>query len=342
MLPSGSVHMAVELAPSSGMGNAANADGFLSGRSTKSEMTIPLTSVNLFQELRDNRILPPGLYPATVNPHEEAEIKVPDNFSSVRGVARAVSGIVLPGGIRPTCGKIRESIDYYAKFDGFSSALDHSSRLRMGFVDGKLDSLRYLFAIDSGAEGVVSWSDIVSARVENVLIVMRNFKDADNIRKDRLDKATIGQFFAEHCAITHIVYKESSDISFGPQFEREYMDARIINEVGDSVNVTLQNGINSVDYFLKGVISNTTRMAFVQPRPFVEGLSTSLSLKKGIMTPRKLLGGYYYATLPDELGVEIEVKGDDSYRSLAADAVLQIAGALCSDTFGAMPHKASL
>ncbi len=334
--------MAVELARSSGMAEDANPDGLLLRKPNKQEMTIPLTSVNLFHELRDNRILPPGIYPATVNPHEEAEIKVPDGFRSVQSVARAVSRVRLPGNIRPVCGKLRESIDYYAQFEGFSSDLEHTSRLRLGFIDGKLESLRYLFAIDAGPEGVVSWNEFVTARVENVLIVMRNFKGIDRLRKDRLDKATIGQFFSEGCAVTHIVHKESSEISFGPQFEREYRDARIINERGDSVNVTQKNGINSVDFFCKGVISNTTRIAFVEPRSRLEGLATSLSLKKGIMQPSKLLGGYYYATVPSELGVEIEVKGDEAYRNIAGEAVLQIAHVLGSDTYGAMPHKASL
>lgn len=334
--------MAVELARSTGMADDAKSDGHLLGKPDKPEMTIPLTSVNLFHELRDNRILPPGIYPATVNPHEEAEIKVPDGYRSVQSVARAISRIRLPGDIRPVCGKIRESIDYYAKFDGFTSELDHSSRLRLGFIDGRLESLRYLFALDAGPEGVVSWNEFVTARVENVLIVMRNFKGVDKLRRDQLDKTTIGQFFAEGCSVTHIVYKESSEISFGPQFEREYKDARVINERGDSVNVTQQSGINSVNYFFKGIISRTTRMAFNEPRSNLEGLTTSLSLKKGIMEPSNLLGGYYYATVPPEIGVEIEVKGDDAYRTLAGDAVLQIAHALGSETYGAMPHKASL
>ncbi len=307
-------------------------------RADQAVMTIPRDSFNFHKELVEAKILALGKHPATVNPHEELVIKIPNTIHTFEDVQSRILSIHAPEGMHLQLGKLYETVDFNVVLDTVTD--DFIPRLRMAFQDGMLRDMRYLFAKNSA--NTIPWAPNLDARVENVIAVMRKYDPGLAMDQKSFDYMTILRFFTDNCQIFQIVHKQNQDISFSPDLDRVYKEAGLINDMGEKVSVTHSHGINSVDYFMKGVISQTTRRLFSPHLTHEYGLGISLSLRNGHMSPRQVFEEVFDASEDPSLGVDIELRGDDAYRSLAAEIGKQIITATGSTEYGALARKGNL
>lgn len=324
------------LESTSGSAGATGTNGASLHRADAPVMTVSRDSFEFSQFLVANSDLLIGMQPVVINPHEELVINAPKDISVVDVQAR-MRTIQLPEGTQLVFGAPYETVDFVVHYDNLGST--YQPRLRMAFVNNVLRDMRYIFAKQS--EKRVQWPQNLEAREESIIAIMRKYTTAVADDQKHFDYMTLLRFFNEHCSISQIVHKINCDVSFGSEFDRDYADAGYRNEKGDKVTITDTHRISSVNHFMKAVISRSHRSILTPVLDHEYGLGTSIALLKGLVKPCEVVGVYTPTSHPT-VGIDVEMRGTDAYRKMAADIAMQIIAATGSTEYGALARKGSL
>ncbi len=306
-------------------------------RADQPVMTISRDAFEFSQFIAANSDLLVGMQPAVINPHEELVIKMPKDIETVADAISRFATITLPEGMQLSFGVPYETIDFITEFDNFDTR--YSARLRLARQNGIFRDMRYLFA--KNTRETVTWDADLQARVENIIAIMRKYSDHIEGGQKEFDYATVLRFFNEHSAITQIIHKVNCDVSFGSEFDRTYADAGYRDEKGEKVPITDTHRISSVNHFIKAVISRSHRAVLTPALSHEYGIGTAISLLKGNITPSEVIEAYNPTSSPS-IGIDIELRGNESYRKLASSIAMQVIQVTNSTEYGALARKGSV